>query len=235
MLVGVIVSMAHGLGMKVIAEGVETEAQCEILRESICDEIQGYFYSRPIPALRTQEFLVAEPQLPAHLLRMRKPVHSLLLVDDEPNVIYALRRLLRPLGLNILEASGPLAALELLQSKAVDIVISDQRMPDMSGVEFLSIVKERVPDTTRILLTGHADLATVIDAVNKGSVYRFLTKPWEDQDLMDTLRSVIALKDMHAENIQLQMKLHMLNHERVVANRLQNARQGSTIHKGATT
>src|ERR1035437_1913885 len=87
LLVKVIVSMAHGLGMKVVAEGVETQAQCEIMRTSVCDEIQGYFFSKPISAQAIEELFIEGRRLPPHMLRLRKPQHTLLLVDDEPNIL----------------------------------------------------------------------------------------------------------------------------------------------------
>jgi YesN/AraC family two-component response regulator len=93
-------------------------------------------------------------------------------------------------------------------------------MPGMTGVEFFSLVSEKFPDTTRILLTGYAELDTVINAVNKGSVYRFLSKPWDDADLLETLRKVKELKDLIDENKRLQIEIHTANHELVTANRL---------------
>lgn len=219
-LVKVIVSMSHGLGMRVIAEGVETEAQCDFLRESVCDEIQGYYFSKPINAEAAEAFLSSAHQLPAHLLRMRKPQHTLMLVDDEPNILSALHRVLRPLGFKMVQATGPTAAIDILEQQHVDIIISDHRMPGMTGVEFFSLVSEKFPDTTRILLTGYAELDTVINAVNKGSVYRFLSKPWDDADLLETLRKVKELKDLIDENKRLQIEIHTANHELVTANRL---------------
>ncbi|MDP1529690.1 MAG: EAL domain-containing protein [Rhodoferax sp.] len=90
-LVKVIISMANGLGLKVVAEGVETEAQCEIMRTNGCDEIQGYFFSKPISAQAIEELFTEGRQLPPHLLRLRKPQHTLLLVDDEPNILASLK------------------------------------------------------------------------------------------------------------------------------------------------
>jgi CheY-like chemotaxis protein len=221
-LVKVIVSMSHGLGMRVIAEGVETEAQCEIMRESVCDEIQGYLFSRPVDAQAMEVFLVSRIALPAHLLRLRKPQRTLMLVDDEPNILSSLQRLLRPLGHRILQAGSGKEGLALLEQQRVDIIISDQRMPEMTGVEFLSIAKERFPDTIRIILTGYAEIETVVNAINKGSVYRFLAKPWEESDLLETLRKALEIRDLRDENIQLHLQLHTANHELVTANRRLN-------------
>ena len=106
---------------------------------------------------------------------------TLLLVDDEENITSALVRLLRRDGYNILRANSGEAGLALLAQNEVGVIISDQRMPEMSGVEFLSKVRERYPDTVRIVLSGYTELNSVTDAINRGAVYKFLTKPWEDE------------------------------------------------------
>ena len=108
---------------------------------------------------------------------------TILCVDDERNILSALNRLFRPLGYNVLMADGGNKGLEILESESVDLVISDMRMPHMSGAEFLEQVAKRWPDTIRILLTGYADLQSTVAAVNHGSIYRYVSKPWEDSDL----------------------------------------------------
>jgi EAL domain-containing protein (putative c-di-GMP-specific phosphodiesterase class I)/CheY-like chemotaxis protein len=219
MLVKVIVSMAHGLGMRVIAEGVETEAQCEIMRTSICDEIQGYFFSSPISAQAIEELFSEGRRLPAHLLRLQKPQRTLLLVDDEPNIVSALKRLLRRDGYDILTASGGAEGLEVLAQHKVDVIISDQRMPGMSGVEFLRKAKALHPDTIRIVLSGYTELQSVTDAINEGAVYRFLTKPWDDERLREQISKAFEQKDLLEENRQLDIQVRSTNQELVAANR----------------
>ena len=218
-LVNVIVSMAHGLGLKVIAEGVETEAQCEIMRASVCDEIQGYFFSHPISAQAIEELFKEGRQLPAHLLRLKKPQRTLLLVDDEPNILASLKRLFRRDGHAILTANSGPEGLELLSRHKVDVIISDQRMPGMTGVEFLRIAKVNHPDTIRIVLSGYTELQSVTDAINEGAVYRFLTKPWEDDHLREHVNKAFAYKELLEENKQLDIKIRTSNQELVAANR----------------
>src|SRR5450830_804189 len=229
MLVKVIVSMAHGFGMKVIAEGVETEAQCEIMRTSICDEIQGYFFSKPISAQAIEELFSEGRQLPAHLLRLQKPQRTLLLVDDEPNILASLKRLFRRDGHVILTANSGAQGLELLSKHKVDLIISDQRMPGMTGVEFLRTAKALYPDTIRIVLSGYTELQSVTDAINEGAVYRFLTKPWEDEPLREQINKAFEYKELLEENRQLDIKTRTTNQELIAANRqlgdvLQNKR-----------
>src|SRR5476649_2958374 len=90
-----IISMAHNLGIRVVAEGVETEAQCDFLRRNMCDQIQGYFFAPPLASTELHQLLASGRALPEHLLRMHRPPRRLLLVDDEPNILAALKRLLR--------------------------------------------------------------------------------------------------------------------------------------------
>lgn len=219
MMVKVIVSMAHGLGMKVVAEGVETEAQCEILRTCICDGIQGYIFSQPVPRPAIEELYREGRQLPSHLLYQKTPQRTLLLVDDEPNIVSALKRLFRRDGHLILTASSGAEGLEVLAKHKVDVIISDQRMPGMTGVEFLRTAKANYPDTIRIVLSGYTELQSVTDAINEGAVYRFLTKPWEDEPLREQIQKALEYKNILEENRQFDIKIQSANQELVAANR----------------
>jgi len=203
----------------VIAEGVETEAQCEILRTSICDEIQGYFFSRPVSAQAIEELFAEGRQLPAHLLRLQKPQRTLLLVDDEPNIVSALKRLFRRDGYAILTANSGDEGLALLAAHKIDLIISDQRMPGMTGVEFLRAAKALYPDTIRIVLSGYTELQSVTDAINEGAIYRFLTKPWEDEPLREQISKAFEYKELLEENRQLDIKIHNTNQELIAVNR----------------
>ncbi|HAT30207.1 MAG TPA: hypothetical protein DCW29_04950 [Janthinobacterium sp.] len=116
------------------------------------------------------------------------PTRTLLLVDDEPSVLSALSRLLRPCGYEILTAVNATLALELMASNDVGVILSDHRMPGMTGIELLSRVKTMYPLTVRMILSGYADVGTVTDAIRLGAVYKFLTKPWDGADLSDILR-----------------------------------------------
>lgn len=225
-IVKVIISMAHGLGLKVVAEGVETETQCEIMRANVCDEIQGYFFSRPVDAQALGELLASKKQLPAHLLRFRIKQRTLLLVDDEPNVLASLKRLLRRDGHTIVTADCGAAGLAVLAKQKVDVIISDQRMPGMTGVEFLREAKLKYPDTIRIVLSGYTELQSVTDAINEGAIYRFLTKPWDDDQLREQIEKAFEHKELLEENQQLDIKIRTTNQELLAANR----HLGEVIH-----
>jgi diguanylate cyclase (GGDEF)-like protein/PAS domain S-box-containing protein len=183
-----IISMAHSLKLRVIAEGVETRAQLEYLRRSRCDEIQGYYFSRPVPAADMAALVETRHCLPADPGQAGQPAQTLLIVDDDVNVLSSLHRLFRRDGYQILTAASPIEAFELLALHAVQVIVCDQRMPAMSGTEFLSKVKEMYPETIRIILSGYTGLDSVLDSINRGAIYRFYTKPWDDTQLRDNIR-----------------------------------------------
>lgn len=186
-----IISMAHHLKLKVIAEGVETEAQLAFLKRNHCDECQGFYFSKPIPfealsARLRESMLTIAPT--AGDKAVNEETQTLLLLDDEENVLRALARVLRRDAYRILMATRAQDAFELLAQNDVQVIISDQRMPEMNGTEFLSRVKKIYPNTIRIVLSGYTDLKSVTEAINEGAIYRFLTKPWDD----DQLRQIVA-------------------------------------------
>ena len=108
---------------------------------------------------------------------------TLLLIDDEENIVSSLARLLHGSGYKILKAGSGEAGLELLAQNDVGVIISDQRMPEMTGVEFFSRGRELYPKTVRMILSGYADIGSVTDAINRGAIYKFITKPWDDATL----------------------------------------------------
>jgi len=138
-------------------------------------------------------------------------VRSVLLVDDDENILRALVRLLRREGYRLLTASSGHEGLTLLQSNNIDLIISDQRMPEMSGIEFLSTVKDLYPDTMRIVLSGYTELNSVIDAVNQGAIYKFLTKPWDDNLLRGHIRDALKYAGLSKENARLNKELELSN------------------------
>lgn len=129
--------------------------------------------------------------------------NTVLLVDDERNILNSLTRVFRKDGYNILTAEGGAEGLELIRANKVSIVISDHRMPVMEGVEFLSRVKEASPETIRFMLTGYADIKAVMSAINKGEVYRYITKPWNDDELRSAVREALEHYNLTAENRRL--------------------------------
>jgi CheY-like chemotaxis protein len=144
---------------------------------------------------------------------------TLLLVDDEPNIVSSLKRLLRRDSYRILTANSGQEGLDLLAQHAVDVIVSDQRMPGMLGVDFLRAAKDRYPHTIRIMLSGYTELQSVTDAVNEGAIYKFLTKPWEDNLLRGHIEAAFRVKESADENERLNRQLRVLNVELAEANR----------------
>jgi len=125
--------------------------------------------------------------------------HTVLFVDDEVNILKALQRLLRMEDMHVLTASRANEALELLERNPTQVVVSDQRMPEMSGVDFLAVVRERHPDMVRMMLTGYTEMNVAVDAINRGEIYRLITKPWNDDELRATIRQAFDHADLKAE------------------------------------
>ena len=135
----------------------------------------------------------------------------LLFVDDDANVLKALRRLFRHENCVVYLAAGGAEGLEILHRHAVDLIISDMRMPGMSGSEFLAHALEQWPETVRILLTGHADLQSIIDAVNKGRIFSYCNKPWNDEELKLLVRNALEQKRLRQESDRLSTVIRQQN------------------------
>jgi response regulator RpfG family c-di-GMP phosphodiesterase len=114
--------------------------------------------------------------------------HPILLVDDEPEILYSLRGLLRR-EFELYTAESGAEALEILHRHPVHVIMTDQRMPQMTGVELLRRAQGECPEAIRIIFTGYADIKAVIDAVNEGRIYRYLTKPWDPEELVTMLHA----------------------------------------------
>jgi response regulator RpfG family c-di-GMP phosphodiesterase len=126
---------------------------------------------------------------------MRSPAkYTLLIVDDEPDVCDSVHDLLRR-EFRVLKANSGQEGFRLMQEEEVHIIMTDQRMPQVSGVELLTKVKARNPQAVRMLFTGYADLESIIAAINQGHVYQFLKKPWQPEELIDAVRQAAAEYD----------------------------------------
>ena len=202
-----IISLAHSLKLSAIAEGIETEAQLNFLRRHNCDEMQGYYFSKPVRAVEFEQMLREHRKLE---FAATEPAsnRTLLLVDDEPGILSSLKRLFRREGYKILTAADGLEGLELLANNVVDVVISDARMPEMDGGEFLGKVREMYPDVVRMMLSGYTDLKAVTTAVNRGELFAFLTKPWDDTELMETIRDAFRHSEQRQDRRRAQRDGH---------------------------
>lgn len=138
---------------------------------------------------------------------------TLLCVDDEQNILFALRRLFRHDGYRVLTAISGDAGIKLLESEQIDLVISDMRMPEMDGACFFEVVSSRWPDTPRILLTGHADITSTIEAINQGQIFRYISKPWDDQDVRLIVRHALEHKQLERDKRRLEALTQRQNEE----------------------
>lgn len=152
---------------------------------------------------------------------------TILLVDDEPSILSALRRQLRKPDLRILTAEGGAAGLVFLESEAVDLVISDMRMPGMDGVQFLEQVRQRWPKVVRILLTGYADIGSTIGAINRGEIHRYISKPWDDHDIQLCVSDGLKRQRLELENERLSELARKQNEELQDVNRMLQAANGA--------
>ena len=129
---------------------------------------------------------------------------TLLLVDDEVNVLKSLMRLLHAHNYRLLMAASGTEALALMAREPVDLVISDMRMPHMDGAELLAKIRQQWPDTMRLLLTGHADMTQTVAAINQGEIYRYIAKPWHDDELLLIVAQALEQQKLKRENARLQ-------------------------------
>ena len=128
----------------------------------------------------------------------------ILFVDDEVNILSSLRRLFRASGYDVQLANSGTAGLKILQQDHIDVVVSDMRMPGMSGAEFLAQVRERWPDTMRLLLTGQADVASIAQAINTGQIYRYITKPWDEADIIAQVHQALEHQALARGKVRLE-------------------------------
>ena len=146
------------------------------------------------------------------------PKPKVLLVDDEPNILQAVKRVLRKKNFDITITNSPEEAAQILEQETFAVIISDQRMPEMNGAALLAKARKVSPDTYRILLTGYSDITAAIDAVNDGGIYRFLTKPWDDENLQETVQEAVNQYNLVTENKRLEALAKKQNVELKVLN-----------------
>ena len=190
--------MAHSLKLQVIAEGVERDAQLAYLRRHGCDEMQGYYFSKPVPEQEFELMLADGKSLAAPVDEAPAGQQTLLIVDDDAFMLDVLSDCLAQDGYRILTAQTAAEGFDILASNKVHVILCDQCMPSMSGTEFMERVKNLCPETFRIMLSAYADLTPIMAAINHGAIDRFYTKPWKGAELRENIR----------EGFRLQAQLH---------------------------
>lgn len=146
--------------------------------------------------------------------------NSILIVDDEAIVLAALKETLERAKYQVVACSSPRKALEILREQDFAVIISDQKMPEMLGLDFLIESRSMRPEASRILITAVLALPTIVDAINKGEIYRFVAKPWLREELLATVRNALQRHDLIVNNVKLQAETLRLNLELTDANRL---------------
>jgi diguanylate cyclase (GGDEF)-like protein/PAS domain S-box-containing protein len=208
MITRAVISMAHSLRLKVVAEGVESAAQMSLLAAAGCDEMQGFHFSRPLPAEQCEALMRQRRRL--SIARGDEGDPALLVVDDDAPMRNMVETVMRREGLRVLGAQDAQAALEMLATNKVSVVLSDQHMPGMSGVELLSRVRGLYPDVVRLMMSGQMDLETVTQAVNQGAVYKVLAKSLSNEQLRAGIKEAFAHKALLDENRRLASRVRVL-------------------------
>ncbi|MDB5729081.1 MAG: chemotaxis protein CheY [Noviherbaspirillum sp.] len=149
---------------------------------------------------------------PAVTLATHQPAR-ILCVDDEPNILSSLRRLFRSQGYEVLTADSGASGLKLLERENVDLIISDMRMPEMDGAHFLEHARCLCPDALRLLLTGYGDVQSILNAINRGEIYRYITKPWDDTDILLVVWHALERKALEEERRRLEGLTRSQNEE----------------------
>lgn len=139
------------------------------------------------------------------------PPVTILCVDDEPNILASLQRLFRKNNFRVLCADGAAAGLAVLEQETIDVVMSDMRMPQCSGADFLERVRERWPSTMRLLLTGYADIGSIVGAINRGEIYRYITKPWNEEEILLVVRDALGRRALEQEKEGLEQLIRAQN------------------------
>ncbi|MDH5586765.1 MAG: response regulator [Nitrospirota bacterium] len=152
----------------------------------------------------------------------------LLYVDDEPGIARAIRRILKGEAVNVLTAGGGPEALEILRKQSVSLILTDYRMPEMNGIEFLEQASALCPDAFRMILTGYAEAHVLVEAVNRGQIYKILYKPFQEEDIKLTVRSGLEHHAKNLENRKLLEELAQRNTELAILNqKLQSGLEGT--------
>jgi DNA-binding NtrC family response regulator len=188
--------------MDVIAEGVETAAQLSYLARQGCDQVQGFYFSRALPVLELEELLRTGTSLPAHDDAEVAPRTTVLLVDDDAATLSAREALLQQDGYHIVTSLSASDAFELLALHQVQVIVCGGETPLVNRAEFLQRVRDLYPDTLRIVLSASTEPRRVLDAVNRGALYGFYPKPWDD----DALRDNVGAACRHHRRLQDRMQ-----------------------------
>lgn len=138
---------------------------------------------------------------------------KILCVDDEPNILSALKRLFRAHGYQVVTAESGAEGLEILNTESVDLIISDMRMPEMDGAKFLELARASWPERIRILLTGYSEIQSIVSAINRGEIHRYIPKPWDENDILLIVKQALERKSLEDDKKRLETLIRDQNEE----------------------
>ncbi len=187
-----IIGMAHRLRLKVAAEGAESGSQIAMLAARGCDEMQGDYFSPALPADMCAALLQEKRVLEIERIGTPLTMRTVLLIDPDPDSRRALSTMSESAGYRLLEAPDAHEAFDVLATEEVSVVLCDSGMHGMSGIEFLSRARKMYPDTVRVLLSAWSDAGMATDAINRGGVYKFVHKPWNDGEMAAMLEDAFT-------------------------------------------
>ena len=150
----------------------------------------------------------------------KTPAATILCVDDELNILSSMKRLFRPFGYRVLTADSGAKGLEIIDQENgnINVIISDMRMPNMNGAEFLASVRQKFPNIMRILLTGYSDMDSTVDAINDGQIYRYVSKPWNETDLISCIKEALKVQHLKTEKERLEKLTQEQNNQLKILN-----------------
>ncbi|MBI1889511.1 MAG: EAL domain-containing protein [Burkholderiales bacterium] len=177
-----ILAIAHSLHLKVVAEGVETEAQLTLLSRNQCEEAQGYYISRPLSAQPCAAFIREDRRFDIEKLMQLDSSHTVLIVDVQGDQADSLAAMLSASGYRVLSVENAEAGFEMLATNpSVTTVIADHHLSGMRGLDFLANIKRMYPDVVRVLAGKYTEVNHLLDVMNRNIVFKFLQKPWESE------------------------------------------------------
>lgn len=192
------IDLAHKFGLKVAAEGIETTVQLLFLRSHGCDEMQGYYFSKPLSIPDCTTLLQSKQSLDLKSILPTDATPVVLLVDDDRKDLAIMARILSPLNCKVIFASDARQAFSVLAQNRVVAIVSDQNMPNTTGVALMSSVRTLYPDVARVLMSGSGGKETLTDGVNIGGIHKFLDKNWPAERIRAVMQDVLQSKPASA-------------------------------------